>query len=128
MLIRTFFGVLFALCTLSASQVDRPLRGRVSAGATPVASAIITISNQQTVMSVATDSQGRFALQGVPAGRYDLRVSADGYGVLERTVTVHAHEPHRNWIDVNGLIPADRQTVSVNELLHGGSTRNPSRD
>jgi hypothetical protein len=74
-------------------------------------------------MSVATDSEGRFALQGVPAGRYDLRVSADGYAVLERSVVVHAHEPHRNWIDVNGLIPADRQTVSVNELLAHKETR-----
>ncbi|MGD1097737.1 MAG: carboxypeptidase-like regulatory domain-containing protein [Bryobacteraceae bacterium] len=123
MSIRTFFGILVAVCTLSASQVDRPLRGRVSDGATPVVSAIITISNHQTVMSVATDSEGRFALQGVPAGRYDLRVSADGYAVLERSVVVHAHEPHRNWIDVNGLIPADRQTVSVNELLAHKETR-----
>lgn len=117
MLIRTIFGVLLAVCTLSASQTDRALRGRVSDGSTPVAKAIVTITKQDTVVSVATDSKGRFVLRGLPAGRYDLRVSASGYAILERPVIVHAHEPYRNRIDVNGLAPADRQTVSVNELL-----------
>jgi hypothetical protein len=117
MLIRIFFCVLVAVCTLSASQSDRAFRGRVSDGATPVAKAIVTITNQDTVMTVATDSDGRFVLHGLPAGRYDLRVSASGYAILERPVIVHAHEPYRNRIDVNGLVPADRQTVSVNELL-----------
>lgn len=124
MLTRTFLGILVLVCTLSASQADRSFRGRVSNGATPVAKAIVTVTNQDTVMSVATDKDGRFALDGLPAGRYELRVSAGGYAVLERSVVVHAHEPYRNRIDVNRLIPADRQTVSVNDLLTHKEARN----
>ena len=124
MYIGTFLGVLVAVCTLSASEVDRAFGGRVANGTTPVAEAIVTLSNQETVMSVATDRDGRFALQGVPAGRYDLRVSAGGFAVLERPVVVHAHEAHRNRVEINGLIPADRQTISVGELMAHKDARN----
>lgn len=127
MLIRTFVAVLVAALTLSAGEAERALSGRVSDGASPVAAAIVTITSADTVMSATTDNQGRFMLPAVPTGRYDLRVSAGGYAVLERHVTIHAHEQERNWVDISGLVPAGQQTVSVRELLeHKNALSNPS--
>ena len=127
MLVRTFVAVLVAALTLSAGEAERALSGRVSDGATPVAAAIVTITSADTVMSVTTDNQGRFTLPAAPVGRYDLRVSAGGYAVLERRVTIHAHEQQRNWVDIGGLVPAGQQTVSVRELLeHKNALSNPS--
>ncbi len=124
MLVRTLLGVVVAACALSASHADRTLCGRVSDGATPVAEAIVTISSQGLVMSATTGIDGGFAIHGVPAGRYDFRVAASGYSLSERVVIVHSYDSHRNWIDVNNLIPADRQTVSVNDLLAHKEARN----
>jgi len=115
-MVRTVFGVVLAACGLCASQGDLSLGGRVLNAAAPVGNAIVTISGEEIVKSVTTDGDGRYEFQGIPAGRYDLRISAPHYAVFERPVVVHAHESHRNWVEITSLLPADQQTVSVREL------------
>jgi carboxypeptidase family protein len=100
MLLRTVLGGILAVSGLSASQEGAGFFGRVSEGTVPVAGAIVTISNRGFVKSVTTNGNGRFALEPIPAGRYDLRTSVSGYAVFECSVIVHSDDSHRNWIDV----------------------------
>ncbi|HYL38200.1 MAG TPA: carboxypeptidase-like regulatory domain-containing protein [Bryobacteraceae bacterium] len=123
MLVRTVAGMLLALC-LSAGQDSTSLSGQVSEHGTPVAGAIVTISNRGFIKSVTADAGGRFAFEAVPPGRYDFRTSAHGYAVFERTVILHSDNAHRNWIDVKDLIPADQQSVSVTDLATRKLARN----
>jgi hypothetical protein len=117
MLIQIVLGAILAMSVFGASPRGTVVTGQVSDGATPVASAIVTISNRDFVKSTTTDGNGRFILETVPPGRYGCRISAHGYAVVERPVIVHGGGSHRNWINVTELIPADRQTVSVVDLL-----------
>jgi hypothetical protein len=123
MLVRTVLGVLLALCFSRASQVNTALFGQVSRDGYPVGGAIVTLSNRGFVKSATTDASGRFVLEAVPPGRYDFRTSAHGYAVFECPIIVHS-DAHRNWIDVKRLLPADQQTVSVNDLAARKLARN----
>jgi hypothetical protein len=123
MVARTVLGVLLALGLSRASQDRTALFGQVSQDASPVAGAIVTLSNRGFVKSVTTDASGRFVLEAVPPGRYDFRTSAHGYAVFERPVILHS-DARRNWIDVKGLLPADQQTVSVGDLAARKLARN----
>jgi carboxypeptidase family protein len=122
--VRIVIGVFVLVSVLSAGQAGTPLRGRVSDGSSPVAGAIVTVSNKGFVKSVTTDDDGRFMFESVPPGRYDFRTSASGYVVHESSVVVHSDEFHRNWIEVKGLVPADQQTVSVVDLALRKQARN----
>jgi hypothetical protein len=116
MLLQIVFGSMVAVSIVNA-QPRSALYGRVSAGTAPVANAIVTVSNRRFLKSVTTDDDGRFAVEPLPSGRYDLRASIPGYAIFEHSVTVHSDDSHRNWIDVKDLVPADQQTVSVADLL-----------
>jgi hypothetical protein len=109
-------SAILAMSTSGASPLGTALLGRISDGSTPVADAIVTISNRGFVKSTTTDGNGRFLLEPVPSGRYDFRTSAQGYAVFECPVAVRGGDPHRHWIGVTALVPVDQQTVSVVEL------------
>ena len=121
------FTLSLALPLLSASQDGSAFSGRVSDGSAPVADAIVTVSSPGFLKSVTTDADGRFVIEPVPPGRYELRTSAHGYAVFECPVMVHSGDSRRNWIDVKNLIPADRQTVSVLDLAARKQARNRGR-
>jgi hypothetical protein len=116
MLLQIVIGSILAVSVVHA-EAQTTLYGRVSVAATPVAGAIVTVCNLGFLKSVTTDDQGRFAVEPLPPGRYDFRTSVPGYAVFERSVTIHAEDFHRNWIDVKDLMPADQQTVSVLDLV-----------
>ena len=113
---RSISVLLMTLGLLQAGEESTALRGQVSERGSPIAGAIVTISNGEFVRSATTDANGRFALKPVPPGRYDFRTTAHGYAVFERAVTVRSEDSRRNWIEVKSLIPIDQQTVSVSEL------------
>jgi len=123
MLTRIALSAFLAMSVFGASPRATVVTGQVSNGATPVAGAVVTISNRDVVKSATfvksttTDENGRFILESVPSGRYDCRISAHGYAIIERVVTVRGPDSHRNWIGVTDLVPADQQTVSVADLL-----------
>lgn len=68
--------------------------GRVTSGdGTPIAGAGVTLEGNGANRVVRADVAGRFALDGVPAGTYVIRVSALGYDRLSGgTIDVHAGE------------------------------------
>jgi hypothetical protein len=123
MLVRSVLGVLVGMCLFGASQDSTALFGQVSQDGSPIAGAIVTISNRGFVKSVTSDSSGRFSLEQVPPGRYDFRTSAHGYAVFECPISLHS-DAHRNWIDVKDLVPAGQQTVSVSDLAARSLARN----
>lgn len=116
MLIQAVLSAILAMSTSSVSPRGTVLVGRISDGDTPVSGAIVTISNRGFVKSTTTDENGRFMIEPVLSARYDVRISAEGYAVLERPVVVRGGDSHRTWIGVNALVRADQQTVSVVEL------------
>lgn len=115
MLLQLVFGSILAVSAPSA-EPQAALNGLVSVGDAPVAGAIVTVSNRVFLKSVTTADDGRFVVEPIPSGRYDFRASVPGYAIFESSVVVHADDPHRNWIEVKNLVPADQQTVSVLEL------------
>jgi hypothetical protein len=116
MLIQIFLSAILAMSVFGASPRGALLTGQVLDGGTPVAGAVVTISNRDFVKSGTTDGEGRFLVEPVPPGRYNYRISAHGFAVMERSIVIHGHDSHRNWIGVTELIPADQQTVSVVDL------------
>lgn len=68
--------------------------GSVTSGdGTPIAGAAVTLKGNGADLVTRTDVGGRFALGGVPAGTYAIRVSALGYDRLAgRTIGVRADE------------------------------------
>src|SRR5260370_276159 len=69
MLIQSVLSVILAVSVSGVSPRGTKLLGRVSDGATPIAGAIVTISNRGFVKSTTTDGDGRFILEPVPSGR-----------------------------------------------------------
>jgi outer membrane receptor for ferrienterochelin and colicins len=63
------------------------VEGRVLADSTPVPYATVTLAG--TRLGALTDTAGRFLIREVPAGSYQLKVSAVGFESAQRQVTVH---------------------------------------
>ena len=110
----TGFLLFMFICGVSASAEG--LSGRVSSASAPLKDAIVTVSRPDGfVKSVVSSERGSFSFANLPAAQYNLRISAPGYAVYETTVAVSSKLP-RTWIGVKELLPADRQTVSIQEL------------
>ena len=67
------------LATAASESAEASLRGRVIDAAAGVGLPGATIALLGTEFGGHTDEKGRFELQGLPAGRYDLLVSFVGY-------------------------------------------------
>src|SRR6266849_1506340 len=85
--------VVCALFTLTMSaQTTGTLRGRVldpSGAGVPGAS--VTLSGPNNTVQVAqSDSTGNFASNPLPPGSYTIRVSANGFGLAEKTMDLPA--------------------------------------
>ena len=114
LLFRVVAGIACA-AALSLGQGSAGVSGQVSDHGSPIANAIVTISNHDATRSITTDSTGRFAFEQMAAGNYDLRVTASGFAIFERELALRPAR-HRTWVEVKNLIPANQQTVSVAEL------------
>lgn len=76
------FACLFALAPESAAQHPvQTIRGTVSAEDTriPLPGATVRLAETDPLIGTATDAQGRFRIENVPVGRYDIIVSFIGY-------------------------------------------------
>ncbi len=117
---KTALILLAALPLLAASHLG--FRGRIldGQGIKQIPDAIVTMSTPTGfVASVVTNREGEFTFSSLPAGEYDFRVTAHGYAIYEREMTVSSAAGVRE-LDVRLKVPADKQTVSVSELLHRG--------
>jgi len=109
--------MLAALPLLAVAAETGHFSGRVfdNQGAKQLTNAIVTVSTPTGfVSSVTTDKKGEFTFKALPEGEYDFRVTAHGFAVYERHISV-ANDFGVRTLDIR-LIPADRQTVSVSEL------------
>lgn len=92
-------ATLLALLVLgapAAAQAPGAVEGVVTDGEAPVFAAAVSVMRQaRAVATVETDSVGAFAVQGLAAGRYTVRVQRLGFAELSRLVTVRAGETTR---------------------------------
>ena len=114
---RAAFILLAALPLLAAGSSER-FAGRVFdvAGSKQIANAIVTVSTPSGyVSSVTTNKEGAFTFSSLPAGEYDFRVTAHGFAIYERQITVSSDAGLKE-LDIRMLVPANKQTISVAEL------------
>jgi hypothetical protein len=86
---RAFFVAILALLIPAAlfAQSTASLRGTIydpSGAAVPKASIVVTGPNN-IVKITQTDDNGAFAIVGLPAGSYTVRVTVTGFALLEKT-------------------------------------------
>src|SRR5262245_2233633 len=90
--LRDLLGALPAL-VLSAgvlSAQSGTVSGQVTDRATNQGVGVARLQVVQTGKVVAVRFDGRYSIQDLPAGSYDIRVIAVGYGAERKTVTVAA--------------------------------------
>ncbi|WP_019991340.1 TonB-dependent receptor [Rudanella lutea] len=81
-MIRTSFTLLLTFfLTNVLAQSTQTIRGSVIDGASskPIAFASIVVTETTPLLGATTDETGAFAVNNVPVGRYDLRVTVVGY-------------------------------------------------
>jgi outer membrane receptor protein involved in Fe transport len=72
-----FVAAGLAIATSAAAQ--GAVAGRVTAAGVPVAAARVEVEALGSVAASVTDRDGRFVLNGLPAGRHTLRIAAAGF-------------------------------------------------
>ena len=110
--------LLAALPLLAVDVAPTSFHGRVfdGGGTHKLADAIVTMSNERgPIASVETNQNGEFTFGAIPPGVYNFRVTAHGYAIYEREVTI-ARDGGMRQLTIRLMVPADKQTVSVGEL------------
>jgi len=124
-LVKTALIMLAALPLLAADAGGGRFAGRVFdvEGTRQVADAIVTVTNAKGfVSSVTTDRDGRFSFASLPQGECDFRVTAHGFAIYERELTVSSNAGVKELV-IRLLAPANKQTVSVAELMRPAAPR-----
>jgi Carboxypeptidase regulatory-like domain/Peptidase family M1 domain len=86
----TLIGLLFAIVSVpwfAAHAAGGRIEGKVTdpKGAIVVGAAVtVTDTDTNQTFTAVTDAQGRFKIEGVPAGTYSLTVSAEGFSEAQR--------------------------------------------
>jgi hypothetical protein len=117
--------MLAALPLLAAGSENSRFAGRVfdNNGAKEIANAIVTVTTPSGyISSVTTNKHGDFAFNSLPDGEYDFRVTAHGFAIYERQITV-ANDLGVRTLDIRLKVPVDRQTISVLELKRPDNAR-----
>ena len=122
--------MLAALPLLAAGAGHLGLRGRIldGQGVNQIPDAIVTVSTPAGyISSVVTNQAGEFSFASLPAGEYNFRVTVHGYAIYEREMTVSANGGVRE-LDVRMMVPVNRQTVSIAELMNPALTESVSSE
>jgi hypothetical protein len=123
--------VMLAVLPLLATGVGHlGLRGRIldAQGVKQLPDVIVTLSTPSGyISSVVTNKAGEYSFASLPAGQYDFRVTAHGYAIYEREMTVSANGGVRE-LDIRMMVPANKQTVSVSELMNPAITQSVSTE
>ncbi len=109
-LLSFFSGGLFAQSDVGSlrGQVTDP-SGAVILGAT------VTVTGTQGVVEVAdTNEQGRYVINGLPAGTYTVRVSSKGFALYENT-GVNITDGRAQTLDIHLVVSMEKQEVTVTE-------------
>jgi outer membrane receptor protein involved in Fe transport len=97
--------IFFALCpvaiTALAQQSATLDRGRIAGRITDKqgdaikGARVLVRSSDQYSQQTTTDADGKFVLESLPAGDYELRILAEGFGQHSRRITIHSN-PREN--------------------------------
>ncbi len=102
--------------TVSGQQITGSLTGTVedeSGAVIPGAEVVLVNDASGTSLRTQTNEQGYFTVAGVFAGTYTIRVTAEGFSVLERTNIVFRPGDKRNLSDLVMQIGSTTETVTV---------------
>ncbi len=108
--------VLLLMCAALMAQGPGSIRGQVldqSGASVPKAS--VTVSGPNNVVKVATtDNDGNYAVAGLPAGKYTVRIIATGFNLLEKLgVDVPGGRPVT--FDAHLILETSKQEVTVTD-------------
>jgi hypothetical protein len=114
-------GVIFYLCLCAAAAFAQPsattaeIRGEVTdpSGAA-IPRAAVTATGQGIARQATSDEQGRYNLNGLPPGRYVVRVTAEGFTPFEAR-NVNASAGRTVAVKSKLVIQADVQSITVAE-------------
>lgn len=113
-------SILFMLAALPllAAGNSAHFAGRVfdGNGTRELSGAIVTVTTPSGfISSVVTDKSGNYSFASLPGGEYDFRVTAHGFAIYERQITISSDAGVKE-LDIRMMVPANKQTVSVAEL------------
>jgi outer membrane receptor for ferrienterochelin and colicins len=86
-------AVLGLLCLPQRAWSQTSIHGQVLSGGQPVPSARVAV--KETVVGTTADEAGRYRLSGLKPGRHTIVVSALGYSIVQKTVTLGERESRR---------------------------------
>ena len=100
--------------TISAAAPAYEINGSARSGKTPLPGVTVTAANTLTgkKYATATSSEGKFGLQGIPRGRYVVRVEFMGFAAFTQEVALNPENPSAK-VDAE-LILASRQQEQSN--------------
>jgi Carboxypeptidase regulatory-like domain len=112
-------AALLLFAALASPPGPAKLAGTVTdpSGASIPAAAVTVTGPQSTVRVAQTDTQGRYALEGLPSGTYTVRATAKGFALFERTgLELSAGATVR--LDIGMIVTLEKQHVTVAERSH----------
>lgn len=95
----------------SVQGVVKDTTGGVLPGASVAISNAVTGFTREDV----TDAQGAFAFRNLPPNRYQVRISLQGFGMVDKDVDVRTSVP----IDLGGVVLAAATSTTVEVVGHG---------
>ena len=145
--------LLFLGVSLNAQVLTQVVRGVVTdqASSTPLTGANVIIKGTNPVLGSVTNIEGKFKIENVPAGRYDIEASFIGYEtVIIREVVVSSSKQviltisleesahslkevvikatYRKQESKNSMAPVSSRMISVEEAgRYAGSFNDPAR-
>ena len=121
------FLISVAFCAVLQAQQLAVVTGKVadSSGAF-VGSAEVTakLSGSKVLLSGSTDAEGRFALQGLAMGHYEVTVKKEGFDAATKSVDVAAGTATE--LSFTLTVGAHTETASVDAKLSAVPTENPT--
>ncbi|HEY0899761.1 MAG TPA: TonB-dependent receptor plug domain-containing protein, partial [Sphingobacteriaceae bacterium] len=119
MIKRLLYILFLVTSSLAAFAQTQILAGAVVSGFEPLNFA--TVSIQGTSYKIATDSNGRYRLSGIPMGTYAVTASAVGYHSLTKSITLADSQ----MVELDFYLMADRR--SLQEVVVTGTMKEVSR-
>jgi iron complex outermembrane receptor protein len=121
-----FIASLVFPATVQAAAPSASLIGRVVDGTgAPIAGAVVVVAygRGQTQAEAVSDRDGRFSIEGLPAGSASLRVSMPGF---RPATSVRDLAQGPNDMGETGLLPGRTEEVTVREYASAAGTKTDS--
>ncbi|SHE60347.1 CarboxypepD_reg-like domain-containing protein [Fodinibius roseus] len=102
-------GIFLSVATAALAQGQ--LEGTVTESESESALPGINIGIEGTTLGAATDADGTFLIERIPAGSHTIRVSGIGYRETERDITI------RDGATTNITVELEKDILGMNEVI-----------